>query len=240
MTRPHRRLRTRLLVAMMAIALGVLVLTAAVTAGLRAPHRDRRSARHDVQHTPVVADEFDPLIEQLPPRAPPQTRGRAPAAPPHPHLVHTTLSASDGAVVAIDADGNVREFLAACWGRRERGHVAQWRERRRPRHHRPAVARPTPLTAPARPQPSSRLDLGEPAAPPTPAPPAPESRFARGLLLALVLAALALAAYVWRDPIASRSPRPVRRSPSTARPSTAGATGSRSRSAGSGAGRTPT
>ena len=72
---------------------------------------------------------------------------------------------------------------------------------------RPAVARPTPLTAPARPQPSSRLDLGEPAAPPTPAPPPPESRFARGLLLALVLAALALAAYVWRDPIASRVPQ---------------------------------
>jgi predicted Zn finger-like uncharacterized protein len=72
---------------------------------------------------------------------------------------------------------------------------------------RPAVARPTPLTAPARTQPSSRLDLGEPAAPPAPAPPAPESRFARGLLLALVLAALALAAYVWRDPIASRVPQ---------------------------------
>ena len=45
-TRRTRRLRTRLLVAMIAIALGTLVVTAAVTAGLAASHRDRRGAQH--------------------------------------------------------------------------------------------------------------------------------------------------------------------------------------------------
>ena len=66
MTRPARRLRTRLLVAMISIALGVLVLTAAVTAGL-ARRTEVDAARHDVQdRAAVVAPEFDRLIEQLP------------------------------------------------------------------------------------------------------------------------------------------------------------------------------
>jgi predicted Zn finger-like uncharacterized protein len=65
---------------------------------------------------------------------------------------------------------------------------------------RPAVARPAPLSAP-------RLDLGEPAAPPAEAAPAPRSRFAHGLLLAVVIAAAALAAYVWRAPIAAEVPQ---------------------------------
>jgi predicted Zn finger-like uncharacterized protein len=65
---------------------------------------------------------------------------------------------------------------------------------------RPAVARPAPVSAP-------RLDLGEPAAA-SAAPSRPRrSRFARGLLAALVLAAAAAAAYVWRAPIAAELPQ---------------------------------
>ena len=65
-TRPRRRLRTRLLVAMVAIALGVLVLTALVTAGL-ARRSQVTTARHDVQNrAQVVGPEFDTLIKQLP------------------------------------------------------------------------------------------------------------------------------------------------------------------------------
>ncbi|HET9068966.1 MAG TPA: zinc-ribbon domain-containing protein [Amaricoccus sp.] len=72
---------------------------------------------------------------------------------------------------------------------------------------RPAVARPAPLSAPARPQPAPRLDLGEPAPPPIATPAPARSRFVHGFLLGLVLAALALAAYLWREPIAARMPR---------------------------------
>ena len=72
---------------------------------------------------------------------------------------------------------------------------------------RPAVAQPAPLSAAARRQPASRLDLGEPAAAPAEGPPPAPSRFAHGLILALVLAALALAAYLSRDPIAEQVPQ---------------------------------
>ena len=51
---------------MMAIALGVLLLTAAVTAGL-ARRSEVTNARHDVERrAEVVGPEFDSLIEQLP------------------------------------------------------------------------------------------------------------------------------------------------------------------------------
>lgn len=69
----------------------------------------------------------------------------------------------------------------------------------------PAAVR-APVHAPVH-APSPRLDLGEPAPAAAPAPPAPaESRFGRGLLLGLVIAGLALAAYVYRAPLAARAP----------------------------------
>jgi predicted Zn finger-like uncharacterized protein len=72
---------------------------------------------------------------------------------------------------------------------------------------RPAVSRPAPLTAPARPQPAPRLDLGEPAAPPTSGAVPPRSRFAPGLVLGLALGAVALAIYVYRERIAAEVPQ---------------------------------
>ena len=73
---------------------------------------------------------------------------------------------------------------------------------------RPAVAQPAP---PRRRPPgrsaSPRLDLGEPPRRRSPRRRPSRSRFGRGLLLALVLAVLALAAYLYREPIAARVPQ---------------------------------
>ncbi len=102
---------------MMAIALGVLLLTAAVTAGLA-----RRSAvsdaRSDVEHrAEVVGPEFDSLIAQLP-----RARGASRTAAGQRQLqrlrdlVNTTLRASNGAIVAIDGNGSVQEGVGRLLG----------------------------------------------------------------------------------------------------------------------------
>ena len=117
MTKPTRRLRTRLLVAIMAIALGVLVLTALVTAGLA--HRTATTAaRNDVaQHAPVVADEFNALLAQLPAaRLQTQTATGRRQIQRIRDLVATTLRASNGALVAIDANGQVQEVVGLLLG----------------------------------------------------------------------------------------------------------------------------
>jgi signal transduction histidine kinase len=102
---------------MVAIALGTLVVTAAVTAGL-ARRTATDAARDDLaKHTPIVADELDQLITLLPAaRAADNTAAGRRQIRRIRTLVQTTLSVSDGAVVAIDADGNVREFLGGLLG----------------------------------------------------------------------------------------------------------------------------
>jgi signal transduction histidine kinase len=104
---------------MMAIALGVLLLTAAVTAGL-ARRSEVTTARHDVQdRAAVVGPEFDTLIRQLPAAkaATGTVTGRRQIRRIR-DLVNTTLRASNGAVVAVDADGNVQEVLGRLLGTR--------------------------------------------------------------------------------------------------------------------------
>jgi two-component system, OmpR family, sensor kinase len=115
-TRPHRRLRTRLVVAMMAIALGVLLLTAVVTAGL-AHRTEVTNARHDVQdRAEVVGPEFDALIAQLPgARAVDSVVGRRQLRRLR-DLVNTTLRASNGAIVVVDDDGRVEEGVGRLLG----------------------------------------------------------------------------------------------------------------------------
>jgi signal transduction histidine kinase len=102
---------------MMAIALGVLVLTATVTAGL-ARRSEVTSTRDDVDaRVEVVGPEFDSLIRQL-------QAGRAAAGTVAGRrqirrirdLVNTTLRASNGAVVAVGADGSVQEVLGRLLG----------------------------------------------------------------------------------------------------------------------------
>ena len=117
MTRRPRHLRTRLLVAMVAVALGTLVITAAVTAGL-ARRTATNSARDDLaEHTPVVADELNQLVSLLPAA---RTANNTVAGRRQIRriraLVETTLSVSNGSIVAIDAEGNVNEFLGGLLG----------------------------------------------------------------------------------------------------------------------------
>jgi two-component system sensor histidine kinase BaeS len=102
---------------MVAIALGTLVVTAAVTAGLA--HRTAVDAARNTlaDHTPVVANELNQLIALLPAA---RTADSTPAGRRQirriRNLVQTTLSVSDGAVIAIDANGTVREFLGGLLG----------------------------------------------------------------------------------------------------------------------------
>ena len=102
---------------MIAIALGTLAVTAAVTAGLarRTAVDAARSTLAD--HTPVVANELNQLIALLPAarKADNTAAGRRQIRRTR-SLVQTTLSVSDGAIVAIDADGNVRDFLGNLLG----------------------------------------------------------------------------------------------------------------------------
>jgi signal transduction histidine kinase len=102
---------------MMAIALGVLLLTAAVTAGL-ARRSEVTTARNDVQdRAAVVAPEFDRLIKQLPTAkaATGTVAGRRQIRRIR-DLVNTTLRASNGAVVAVDPNGEVQEVLGRLLG----------------------------------------------------------------------------------------------------------------------------
>ncbi len=70
---------------------------------------------------------------------------------------------------------------------------------------RPKPAHSAPLAGAAPPPSRPRLELGgDPAKAPPPVP--PRSRFGRGFLTALVLALLALGAYIYRGPIVDRVP----------------------------------
>lgn len=117
MSAPRRRLRTRLLVAMIGIALGTLVLTALVTAGL-ARETAVDAARDDLRdHGAIIADELDRLIAQVPAarNAAETVIGRRQVQRIR-NVVDTTLRASDGAVFGIDPDGEVREVLGLLLG----------------------------------------------------------------------------------------------------------------------------
>ncbi len=102
---------------MIAIALGVLLLTALVTAGL-ARRTEVTTARHDVQdRADVVAPEFDTLAQQLTStKAAIQTGAGRRQIRRIRDLVGTTLRASNGAVVAVDSQGEVQGILGRLLG----------------------------------------------------------------------------------------------------------------------------
>ena len=82
---PRRRLRTRLLVAMVAIALGTLVVTALVTAGLAAHHRRRQRARRPRRRTARSSPPSSTSSSRdSRRRVATEVAGRAPADPAHP------------------------------------------------------------------------------------------------------------------------------------------------------------
>ena len=102
---------------MVGIALGVLVLTALVTAGL-ARRNEVSTAKHDVEsRAAVVAPEFNTLLAQI-------GTGKVAASTAVGRrqvqrirdLVATTLKASNGAVVASTPDGQVEEVLSRYRG----------------------------------------------------------------------------------------------------------------------------
>ena len=117
MTKPRKRLRRRLVIAMTGIALGVLVLTALVTAGL-ARRTEVASAKSDVEdRAAIVAPEFDTLLAQLGTgrAATGTTAGRRQLLRIR-NLVDTTLRASNGAVVGVTSDRQVQEVLGRFLG----------------------------------------------------------------------------------------------------------------------------
>jgi two-component system sensor histidine kinase BaeS len=108
------------MVAMLSIALGVLLLTAGVTASL-ARRTSANSARSDLeQHAPEVANAFDSVFAGVRKLTPAQIRekvaGGTLTGPRIKTLVETTLKVSDGAVIALDANGNQQEILGRLFG----------------------------------------------------------------------------------------------------------------------------
>ncbi len=88
-----------------------------MTAGV-ARRTEVDAARHDVQdRAAVVAPEFEKLIEQLPSaRAAKQTVAGRRQIGRIRDLLTTTLRASNGALVAVDANGDVQEILGQLIG----------------------------------------------------------------------------------------------------------------------------
>jgi two-component system, OmpR family, sensor kinase len=116
---PTRRLGTRLFVAMVAIAFGVLVLSAAGTAALfRQTSAD--SALHDLRKkAPTVSDAVARLTEfrQLNQQAgAAQTQAQRRLGRNLRSIIANTLRASDVSVVVVTPTGEVREGIAALLG----------------------------------------------------------------------------------------------------------------------------
>ena len=114
---PRRKLRTRLLVAMVAVALGTLVLTALVTAGIarRTSVDDARS--HVQDRAELIATDLDSLISRVPAaQAASKTVAGRRQLQRIRALVRTSLEASGGSVFAIDSDGAVHEALGLLVG----------------------------------------------------------------------------------------------------------------------------
>jgi two-component system, OmpR family, sensor kinase len=113
---PTRRLGTRLFVAMVAIAFGVLVLSAAGTAALfRQTSAD--SALHDLRKkAPTVSDAVARLAEVRRLSQQAGAAGQRPLARNLRSIIANTLRASDVSVVVVTPTGAVREGIAPLLG----------------------------------------------------------------------------------------------------------------------------
>ncbi len=104
---------------MLAIALGVLVVTAGITASL-ARRTATDSARHELQQkAPEVASALTEVFSGADKLTLQQLRDRLQGtslAPRVKRLIETTLTVSDGAVIALDADGEQQEILGRLFG----------------------------------------------------------------------------------------------------------------------------
>jgi signal transduction histidine kinase len=111
---PTRHLRTRLLVAMVAVAFGVLVVAALGAAGI-ARETSADSAEHDLEkQAPTVSKELErlgPLFRRA------LAVNRNPAAVARAcQLLASTLRISGGGVVSITADGTIEDGLQGLLG----------------------------------------------------------------------------------------------------------------------------
>ncbi len=104
---------------MLAIALGVLVVTAGITASL-ARRTATNSARSELQQqAPEVATALSDVFSGADKLTLQQLRDRLAGtnlAPRVKKLVETTLTVSDGAVIALDANGDQQEILGKLFG----------------------------------------------------------------------------------------------------------------------------
>ncbi|MBM3672527.1 MAG: HAMP domain-containing histidine kinase [Actinobacteria bacterium] len=104
MTKPTRRLRTRLLVAMVAIAFGVLVVAALGAAGL-ARDTSAQDALDDLERqAPTVSRQLDFLGREAL-----AARDNTPAGRRFCLVIARLLRATGGSVVTVDAEGTLRE-----------------------------------------------------------------------------------------------------------------------------------
>ena len=104
---------------MLAIALGVLVVTAGITASL-ARRTATNSARSELQQkAPEVAAALSDVFSGADKLTLQQLRDRLAGtglAPRVKKLIETTLTVSDGAVIALDANGDQQEILGKLFG----------------------------------------------------------------------------------------------------------------------------
>ncbi len=104
MTASRRTLRTRLVLAMAGIAIGVLVFTAVTTIGL-ARRSSATNAQHQLEDTaPQVASQLEALGARLRDRQQRGTNGRTIS-----RLVLSTLRISNGGLVTVTPDGHVTD-----------------------------------------------------------------------------------------------------------------------------------
>ncbi len=116
MTAPRRRLRTRLLIAMVAIAFGVLVVASLGAAGLARDTAADNAVRDLERQAPEIATELERLGRAV------RISTRNPAAERRLtleracRLVAATLRISGGTLVVIDAGGGVEEGVDSLLG----------------------------------------------------------------------------------------------------------------------------
>ena len=111
MSRPTRRLRTRLLIAMVAIAFGVLVVAALGAAGLARDTASDSAIKDLEQEAPDVAKELSTLGERLR-----QSVARGQTGDVVCRLIAGVLRISGGSVVVVGPDGDIEEGLGGLLG----------------------------------------------------------------------------------------------------------------------------
>src|SRR5260370_286567 len=111
--RPRRRLRTRLFVAMFAIAFGVLVVAGVGAVAIARQTASAAAIQDRKQKAKPVATELDTLGRQV---RNSRLRGNLPQATRTCPLVSAVLRISSGSVVVVTADGSVQQGVAPLLG----------------------------------------------------------------------------------------------------------------------------